>query len=196
MRNFLKKTVVTMLAAAMLVSGAAISAGAETLPEASDSTITAETLDTPVVGFIGNDGGIMPYNAVDSRINHDIYKSKFTKIDNPRPKEDMTSVYACITATLNNEQPIRAQVWGCSYEKNIFGNWVYKWVENDTRDSRNRVKSYVKLSVGTQYQILNCVGENYHSHAGLKLASTYNNTHVMGYWSPDSVNTSGMPAAD
>lgn len=196
MRNFLKKTVVTMLAAAMLVSGAAISAGAETLPEGSDSTITAETLDTPVIGFMDNNGGIVPFSATDSRIDHDVVTSKFTAIGNPRLKEDTTSAYAFITSTLYNEEPIKAQIWGCSYEKNILGKWVYKWEENCTVNIRNQLTEYVRLYINTQYQIYNCVGEHNYSYAGLKLRSTNRNCHVMGYWSPDSVNTSGMPVAN
>lgn len=34
------------------------------------------------------------------------------------------------------------------------------------------------------------------SYAGLKLASTNKDSHAMGYWSPDSVDTAGMPVAN
>lgn len=185
MKGFFKKTAAAVLAAAMLVSCAAITAGAES------SSLAAETLDVPVK-ILSSGSGITPYSAEDSRINHDISKSYFKNIDNPRRKDNSTSVYAFITATLNDVSPIYAQVWGCTKS----GDSKYSWSKNETLNQNFDRVSHVKLYVGTQYVIYNSVYEDGYGFAGLKLKSTGQNCHVMGYWSPDSVNTDGMSVAN
>lgn len=184
MKGFFKKTAAAVLAAAMLVSGAVITAGAES------SSLAAETLDAPEK--IMSSSGIMPYSAVDSRINHDISRSYFKKIDNPRRKDNSTSVYAFITATLYDVSPIYAQVWGCTKS----GDSKYSWGKNETLNQNFDRVTYVKLYVGTQYVIYNRVYEDGYGYAGLKLESSDRDCHVMGYWSPDSVNTDGMSVAN
>lgn len=184
MKGFFKKTAAAVLAAAMLVSCAAITAGAES------SSLAVETLDVPVK-ILSSGSGITPYSAEDSRINHDISKSYFKNIDNPREKDNSTSVYAFITATLYDVSPIYAQVWGCTKNGNS-----YSWRNNETLNRSGKRVTYVKLYVGTQYVIYNRVYEDGYGYAGLKLESSDRDCHVMGYWSPDSVNTDGMSVAN
>lgn len=182
MKNLFKQVAVSAIAAAVVIAGTAATAFAE----------ITETYDLPEMSFMSDDAGIEPYSAQNLRIYDTINANDYTMLTNdknPAEKEDDTSVYIFIGATMNGSSPVYAQVWGCRTE--TFSKSV-----NVTLNASGLETTRVIIPVGVEYVIWNHVNESDSRYAGLKLRSYTGNTQVVGYWSPDSVNTAYMPVAD
>ncbi len=183
MKKMIKKTAATIAAAAMLFSGTVISAGAA-------NASNAETPDVPV-SPMSDSGGISPYSATDSRINQSITKIFQGIYDSYllpsktyfRSKDDYTSVYIFITSTLNDVTPLHAKVYGSNSGS---------WTKNETLNALGNHVDFVRVNLNEQSVILNNVKEDSYRYAGLQMRYPKGTTTAMGYWSSDSVNTSGM----
>ncbi len=183
MKKMIKKTAAMIAAAAMLISGTVISAGAA----------NASNAETPDIPFspMSDSGGISPYSATDSRIyqtlNED-FKGIYDHYLLPsktyfRSKDDYTSVYIFISSTLNDVTPLHAKVYGSNSGS---------WTQNETLNANGNRTNYVRVNLNQESVILNNVKEDSYRYAGLQMRCPNGTTTAMGYWSSDSVNTSGM----
>lgn len=118
--------------------------------------------------------------------NFTIKALSYTQVGAPRQKDDYTSVYCYITTAGNS---VKAQAWGANNSSLI---------ENCTLNRNAQSVTYVKLKVGTEYQIYNSIKEDGYAYAGLKLKSDnlFNNDTISGFWSADSTGTANMPVAN